>query len=258
MGRGSRRAAPPLVLGVLVMLGALVGHPAGASTPPDGRDVVLTDVGAGWTLVDEGSGAQGGFTRAWRGALGELSIHGFPVSDPPGVATLFEGLRTIDAGLEVVPAPAVTLGVWLVPPGGAVGEFGFNALMFASRAHIFTLTLTLTAGAEVDGPALALELAHRQIDAAGGPPTVDAVPEPRDAEDATLFPLLPDRPPSGYGLARSPMSLAGRDELALDESLVPEVVEFVNDRTRSVVRAWAGDVLTLGIGITEFPYELFA
>jgi hypothetical protein len=203
-------------------------------------------------------GTLGAFTRTWRGTLGELSIHAFPVSTPPGVASLFEGLATTDTGVAVIPEPALAIGAWLVPAGESPGDFGFTGLTFASHSHIFTITLALAGGAAIDGPAFALDLARRQIDAAGGPPEPNAAPDPRDVDDAALFPLLPDRPPPGYGLPPSPMSLAGRDELPLVDGAVPEVVEFLNDRTKNVARVWGREGLTLGIGISEYPYQIFA
>jgi hypothetical protein len=258
MTRGSHRAAPWLALAVLVILLAPIARPVSASSPPEGRDVVLSDVGPEWTLVDEQEGTLGAFTRTWRGPLGELSLHGFPVSTPPGVAALFEGLTTTDAGVDVIPEPGLAIGAWLVPPGGSPGDIGFTGLTFASHAHLFTITLALADGVEFDGPGFALDLAHRQIDRAGGPPEPDTAPDPRDVDDAALFPLLPDRPPPGYGLSPSPMSLAGRDELPLVDGAVPEVVEFFNDRTKNAARVWAGESLTVGIGISEYPYGIFA
>jgi hypothetical protein len=241
-----------------MVLVAPVSRAAGATSPPDGRDVMLSDVGSTWTLTDEREGTLGAYTRTWRGPLGELTIHGFPVSTPPGVASLFEALAATDAGVTVIPEPGLALGAWLVPAGESPGDFGFTGLTFASRSHLFTVTLALARDAPVDGPAFTLELAHRQIDAAGGPPEPDVPPDPRDVDDAELFPLLPDRPPPGYGLPPSPMSLAGRDELPLGDGAVPEVVDFINDRTKNVARVWGREGLIVGIGISEYPYEIFA
>lgn len=257
MGWRSHRSAPRLALGVLVILLAPIARSVGASSPPDVRDVMLADVGPAWTLADEQEGRSDAFTRTWRGPPGELSIHGFAVSTPPGVAALFEGLTATEAGVDVIPEPGLALAAWLVPAGGAPGDSGFTGLVFASHSHIFTITLALAAGAAVDGPGLALDLAHRQIDRAGGPPEPTA-PELRDVDDAELLPLLPDRPPPGYGLSPSPMSLAGADELALTVGAVPEVIEFVNDRTKTVARAWGGEGIVLAIGIREYPYDIFA
>ena len=250
--------APGLTLVVLAVLLVPAGRPVVGAAPLDGRDVVLDDAGPAWSVADEQVGSLGSFTRTWRGPLGELSIHGFPVSTPPGVGALFEGLATTETGFDVVPTPELAMGAWLVPSDGSPGDFGFTALTFASHSHLFTITLALADGADVDGPDLAVELAHRQIDRAGGPPGPDAAPEPRDVDDEALFPLLPARPPPGYGLSPSPMSLAGQDELPLVDGAVPEVVEFFNDRTRNAARVWAGEDLTVGIGISEYPYDIFA
>jgi hypothetical protein len=247
-----------LALGVAVILLACGGPPSiAAAAPVDADAVVLDEIGPDWSVTDEQPGSLGSFTRTWGGPFGQLTITGFPVSDPPGVATMFGGVSGMAAGFDVVPEPSLELGAWLVPPGGAPGDSGFTAMTFASATHLFTIMLVAT-GADLDGPAVVLDLARRQIDAAGGAPVTDAAAPPRQVDDAELLPFLPDEPPPGYGLDTTSMTTWGADQLTLAEGVDPEVAAFLHNRTKNVARVWARESLELGIGINEYPYEIFA
>jgi hypothetical protein len=256
--RAGRRRAAGWVLGIASTLTFVSSAPLVRAAPDDARDVFVRDIGDGWEIVDEQAGSLGSFTRTWAGRSGELSLTGFPVTDPPGVEALFAGLNDLAATFTVVPEPRLTLAAWLVPEGGEPGDLGFTGLTFASTSHLFTITLTADDGTGFDGPAFTLAVAEFQIDAAGGPPLLDDDAEPRLVDDSELLPLLPVAPPARYGLPSTGMTMIGTDQLELTEEVVPEVAEFLNKRTKNVVRVWGREGLTVGIGINEYPYEIFA
>ena len=258
MGRGTLRSVPRLALGAAALALVCGWSPSiAAAAPVDADAVVLDQIGPDWTVTDEQPGSLGSFTRTWDGPFGELTIMGFPVSDPPGVEAMFGGLNGAAVGFDVVPEPRLELAAWLVPPGGAPGDSGFTAVTFASARHLFTIMLVAT-GADLDGPAVVLDLARRQIDAAGGPPLTDAAAPPRQVDDGELLPFLPDEPPPGYGLPAAGMTVWGTDQLELTAEVDPEVGDFLNNRTKNVARVWGREGLTLGVGINEYPYEIFA
>ena len=259
MGRGASRSASLAALGIAVLLvapGVGAVRVSAAALPPADA-VMLTDIGPGWQVREDEPGRSGAHTRTFASADGALlSIIGFPVTRPPGVEVLFRAQVSGDLGLEEIDEPAFRLATWLVDPGTAPGDGGVSALTFASRDHLFTIFLVDTSGR--DGPALVRDLARRQIDAAGGEPTVETPQTPRDVDDAELLRLMPDMAPPGYGIGAAAITLSGADELATEGLAVPEAARFLNDRAKNVVRVWGSSDLVVGVGITEYPYEIFA
>jgi hypothetical protein len=249
-----------VVLAAVVTAG--VSIPGAATALPDASEVMLDDVGGGFELVGDDPGSLGSLTRTWRDGVREVSITGFPVTTPPGVHALFEVLTSTEVGLDVIPEPSLELGAWLVPTGGAPGERGFSALVIAAREHLFSINLVTEIDAELDtgldGPAFVLGLAERQISAAGGQPS-GAPPLPsRSVDDEDLLPYLPEAAPSGYGLGANPLTVAGATALETDSVMSPEAADFLNDRARNVARAWASPELSVAVGITQYPYAIFA
>ena len=159
---------------------------------------------------------------------------------------------------KCAPEPAFELGGWLVAPGGSPGDGGVSLLVVASRQHLFSFLFVQASGVELDGPALLVQLAERQIEAAGGGPVAPAPAAPREVDDAELLAYLPEEPPPGYGLMEASLTLTGENELVTDGLSSPEAADFLNRRSKNVARVWGGDDLTVATGITEFPYEIFA
>ncbi|MGH9135066.1 MAG: hypothetical protein ACRDZZ_14100, partial [Ilumatobacteraceae bacterium] len=152
-------------------------------------------------------------------------------------------------------------GVWFVPAGSRVGDDDFAALAFASRDHVFNFTLFGDGTGTLDAPALVLQLAQRQVDAAGGPPApIDpdhaAV---RDRAENEIVPLLPPQAPPGYDLT-SPATLVGTEDLQGVDGVQAEVADFLNQRSVTATRVWgdgAGELFA-AVSITRFPYDIFA
>ena len=59
---------------------------------------MLSDIGPGWEIVAETAGTLDSLTRTWESADGRLDLHGFPVTDPPGVRTMFSGFASPGTG----------------------------------------------------------------------------------------------------------------------------------------------------------------
>jgi hypothetical protein len=262
VGTGSNRGAS--LCGALAAFAAFVGVLLGATpgtgiaaAPPDVGEVMLADVGDGWQMTSESEGT-GPLSRTFRGPNGELSITGFDVTTPPGVEALFEALTHTSGELEFLPEPALQLAGWLVPPGGSPGDGGVSVIVVASRQHVFVLTLVRSSGSALDGPTVIIELARRQLEAAGGGPVAPAPAAPREVDDAELLAFLPAEPPSGYGLMVASLTLTGENELVTGGLSSPEAADFLKRRSKNVARVWGGDVLRVAVGITEFPYEIFA
>ena len=245
------------VLSALVWIGA----PATASVapPPSGiADVVLDNVGAGFELVRDAPGPTDSLTRVFRNGARELTITGFPVTTPPGPRVLFEALTATDVGLDIVPEPEFELGSWIVAPGGAPGDVGLSAIVVASSDHVFSITLIQPLGDEFDGPSFVFDIARRQIDAAGGQVGPDDTTPPRDVGDEELLQYIPTAPPPGFGLATDSMTVTGADDIEVASAGSPEAAAFLNDRAKNVARVWGGDGVTLGVGVTRYPYDIFA
>jgi hypothetical protein len=244
----------------LVALG-IVGSSSSAAAepePPDIATVLLADVGSGFEPTGDAPGTGGSLTRSYANGARELTISGLPITTPPGPRVLFDAFIATEAGIDTLREPSLELGAWLVPTGGAPGDFGFTAIEVASGGHMFTITLVQPLDDAFDGPAFVLDVAHRQIEAAGGEPGAAAEPGTRQVDDADLLPFLPVNPPPGYGLGASSMTVTGADDLKVDELLANEAVAFLNDRAKNVARVWEGNDLTLGVGMTQYPYDIFA
>ncbi|HSP28523.1 MAG TPA: hypothetical protein VLN74_08240, partial [Ilumatobacteraceae bacterium] len=178
------------------------------------------------------------------------------VTTPPGVARFFEATPPI-GGVQFVDEPALALARWMVSDGASPGDGGVSVLNVASRDHIFTIALFLADGATGDGPAFVLDLARRQVEAAGVPED-GAEPARRSVDDDELLQFLPSQPPLGFGLGTDSLTMSGAEEFDEAGLADPEVVEFVVDRSKNVARVWIGEQLTLGIGVSQYPYDIFA
>jgi hypothetical protein len=241
----------------------LVSVPASAGASSDDEteagDLILTEIGEGWDPVDAQGGPLADHTRTFRSVDGELSIIAISVTTPPGVEVLFRSLTGAEVGLEALPEPSLELAAWLVSPGGgAPGDDRSSVMVVASREHLFTVILNVAEGATLDGPALVLDIARRQIQAAGGPPSQAPALPPREVDDDALLAWLPEEPPPGYGLDPQPLSASGPGGDEIDLVDAGDVSDFLSRRSKVVARVWVSDNLGLGVGITQYPYDIFA
>ena len=235
-----------------------VALPAAASAPPDTGAVLLSDVGPGFTLVDEIPGNLESLTRHFAHEHAELELRIFPVTTPPGPRVMFDFLAPEDVGLASIPEPSLDLAKWAVSEGAQLGDDGSASLIFASRDHLFWFTLVTDGSAASDGPAFVLDLAERQIAAAGGPAP------PRDASrnssrEDELVALLPIEPPPEYGLDSS-ATVTGSDELEGSNEFQSDIADFLNKNSATAARVWIGDFgeLATAVSLTRHPYDIFA
>ena len=180
------------------------------------------------------------------------------VTEPPGVATLFDLFSQADVGLDSLPEPSLDLAAWLVPSGERPGENGSAILVFATRSHLFVFALVSDGSLGIDAAAFVRALADRQIAAAAeGPPPVELPDPDRSDAEAELVTFLPDTP-AGFDLSAA--TVTGTDELAAAEDLDPEVVDFLNNRSHSATRLWTDETggLTGAVSITRYPYDIIA
>ena len=196
---------------VVVVCTIGIGGRGAVLAQADIGDVMLDEVGSGFELTDESVDPSGAFTRTFSGPSGTVQIVGFSVSTPPGTRQLFEASPEVEA-FDFIDEPSFDLARWVVPAGEEVGDSGFSALAFAGRDHFFNIVLLLDESATIDGPAFVLELAGRQLDAAGLPPPAVET-EDSDARHEELSSLMPDAPPTGYELDQGSITLPGVSEL---------------------------------------------
>ena len=129
-------------------------------------------------------------------------------------------------------------------------------LVFASREHLWSATLTSATTGPDDGLAFLLALAARQIDAAGGSPegaVSDDGPTAGEREVAAWLPATP----AGFELG---LTVVGKDELQDVGPVSSEVLDFLDQRSSTAVRVWSsvtGDLVG-AVSITRYPYDIFA
>ena len=181
-----------------------------------------------------------------------------PVTTPPGVRDVFSLFSSAGGGFDSVPEPALDLAGWLVSPGSQVGDNGNTTLVFASRDHVFIFAMFTDEAAGIDAPAFVLDLAGRQVEAAGGPPP--PLNTSRDtSHDDEVTALLPAEPPAEYNLTSS-ATVTGSDELPVDDEVQSEVVDFLNEHSVTATRVWSDDTgdLLAAVSVTRYPYGIFA
>jgi hypothetical protein len=247
-----------LLLGTVVGVMCCVGLPAAASASPDAGEVLLSDVGSGFVLVGEDPGTLGSLTRRFEHERAELELRIFPVTTPPSPRVMFDFLSPEDVGLTSIPEPSLDLAKWAVAEGRQVGADGSASLIFASRDHLFWFTVLTDGSAAIDGPAFVLDLAERQVAAAGGPPAPPDTSRDNSREDE-LVALLPIEPPPGYGLDSS-ATATGSDELEGTDDVQSDVADFLNKNSATAARVWVGDFgeLAGAVSLTRHPYDIFA
>ena len=273
MGTWPRHAVLATISFIVVASSTLGTPPSGAALaqsdePADIREVMLDEIG-GLDLTDETTEQVGTFTRQFTGAAGDLRITGFAVTTPPGAQALFAASPTID-GLEFIEHPSLASARWVVPTGTAPGENGRSVLNFATRDHIFTIVFDAT-DPSFDGPGAVEAVARAQMEKAGPPSDTAAETPATETPDANtpdagtptelearLSAMIPEQPPAGYGLDVAFVRLPGFSRLENDATADSGVVSFLNDRARGFTAAWKGAGLSAGVGISKYPYEIFA
>lgn len=241
-----------------VLFGTVVASVGAQAATPIGK-VLLSDPGAGFTLVSETPGTLDSLTRSYRNDHADLSLQGFPVTDPPGVGALFQVFSGANTDFTPVDEPSLDLATWLVPKGTTLGQ-GSAVLVFAARDHLFTFTIVVDKASSIDPVPFLLALAKRQITAAGGPPTTKdkASTVPTDA-DKKVVALLPTDAPPQFGLTSS-ATVSGDDELKGTDGVQSGVVDFLNQHSATAARVWSDDSghLLGAVSVTKFPYGIFA
>lgn len=250
------------IISLVVVAASTLGlAPSGAALaqsdgPADIEEVMLDHVD-GFDLTDESTSQLGAFTRTFTGADGELRITGFAVPTPPGAQNVFAAAPPFE-GLEFIPHPSIPSARWMVASGTVPGENGLTELYFATRDHIFIAILT-AGDPSFDGPSVVETVAREQA-ARAGPATDTDAEEPVATSDieARLAAMIPEQPPAGYGLDSTTLRLPGFSRLENDATADSGVVAFVNDRAKGFTAAWAGAGLSLGAGVSKYPYDIFA
>lgn len=241
-----------------VLFGTVVASAGAQAATPIG-DVLLSDPGAGFTLVGETPGTLDSLTRHFQNDHARLDLQGFPVTDPPGVGALFQVFAGATTDFTPVNEPSLDLATWLVPKGTTLGQ-GSASLVFAARDHLFIFILVVDEASSIDPVPFVLALATQQIAAAGGPPSTKekASTVPTDADESVVA-LLPTDPPPEFGLT-SAATVAGADELKGTDGVQSGVVDFLNQHSATAARVWSDDAADLlgAVSITKFPYDIFA
>ncbi|MEY2443684.1 MAG: hypothetical protein QOE00_264 [Ilumatobacteraceae bacterium] len=254
--RAVRSAA--IVCGAVLFGSIIVPAAAVRAVAPIG-DVLLSDVGSGFTVTGEKPGALDSLSRSFTSDHASLDLTGYTITDPPGVRTAFQVFSAKSPDFEVVPEPSLDLAVWFVPTGVKLGE-GLTSLIFAAHGHIFMFSLTTDGASNLDTVPFVLALANRQIAAAGGPPpAATAVGGPRTKADDAVVAMLPAEAPAGYGLTTS-VTVTGTDELQRTDEVQRAVVDFLNQHSATAVRVWSDDsgALLAAVSVTKYPYDIFA
>jgi hypothetical protein len=246
------------VCGVILVWSFSSASSGAHATSPVG-DVLLSDAGAGFTLVSEKPGNADSLARTFKSDHANLDLNAIPVSDPPGVRSLFQVLSSANTIFTVVPEPSMALAAWFVPTGSTLGA-GFASLIFASRDYIFVFTLTIDTTSDIDPVSFVRGLADRQLAADGGlAPVETSTGGQPTADDNEVVKLLPAEPPAVYGMTSS-ATVAGDDELRGTEGVQSDVVDFLNRHAPTAARVWSdetGDLLA-AVSVTKYPYDIFA
>ena len=254
------RHAVLATIAVVVVAVSTVGIPttgavsAQSADPADIREVMLDQID-GFELTDEGTVQAGAFTRQFSGSDGVLLISGFAVATPPGAQVLFERLPPL-VGFDYVAHPTIPSAQWMVATDTVLGQ-NVAGLAFATRDHIFTIIFS-AADPSFDAQQLVEAVARRQIEQAGGQATDTATDTGLSDVERRLSAMIPEQPPPGYGLESASLRLPGFAGLENDGVADPGVVSFLNDHAEGLTAAWASSTLSDGVGITQYPYEIFA
>ncbi|HEX2786260.1 MAG TPA: hypothetical protein VHN36_21980, partial [Ilumatobacteraceae bacterium] len=242
-----------------VLFGSVIAPGLAVLAVPPAGDVLLSDVGSGFTVVGEKPGSLDSLTRSFANEHARLDLQGFAITDPPGVRSLFQVFFADNPDFTVSAEPSLELASWFVPTGMTLGD-GFASLIFAARDHIFIFTLTTDGASNLDPVSFVLDLAGRQIAAAGGPPAPATVRGSEQTEaDKAVVAMLPTDAPAGYGLTTS-ATVTGIDELRGTTDVQKEVVDFLHQHASSAARIWSDDTGQLrgAVSVTRYPYDIFA
>ena len=251
--RGSLVAAVGLAVAACLLL-PLAAHAA------DATDILLDDAGPGFQRGPDQQGSLSSVTRTFVHPHGQLQLQAIPVTGGVSTRQLFALLEQAGGGIPgiaTVDVPGLPLARWMGERGVPPERSRLLFVAFAARSAVFSALLTTDDVDALPPVATLLDVATRQIARAGGPP--EGADRPAVPGDPALTPLLPGDPDPRFGLTGS-VTGGGPDELPAGLGISPEVVSFLNRRSRTVVRVWANPAtgVAAAISLTRYPYEVFA
>jgi hypothetical protein len=254
-----RRVRGSLVAAVGLAVAACLLVPPAAHAA-DASDILLDDAGPGFQRGPDQQGSLGSTTRTFVHPHGQLQLQAIPVTGGVSTRQLFALLEQVDVGIPgvaTVDVPGLPLARWMGEEGVPPERSSVLFVAFAARSAVFSALLTTDDVRALPPVATLLDVATRQIARAGGPP--EGADRPAAAADPTLTELLPGDPDPRFGLTGS-VTGGGPDQLPAGLGISPEVVSFLNRRSRTVVRAWTDPTtgLAAAISLTSYPYEVFA
>ena len=233
--------------------------------------MLIEDAGPGFEQAGDQAGREGAVTRTFVHPAGQLVLQYTPLGEDMDAEVFFSFVDQAAfqfPGLVPVDVPGLPLARWSATEGVDVEQAPVVVVMFASRTGIFTALLSSDDVDALPPVATLLEVARRQIERAGGPPD-DAGGPPDDVAPArtherhhrtpSSWRHCPTIPTPGFGLTE-PLTVSGVDEIPDALGIDPEVVSFLDNRSRTAVRAWANPQtgLTAAVSLTEYPYDVFA
>jgi hypothetical protein len=227
-------------------------------------DVLVEDAGPGFEQAGDQVGKGGAVSRTFVHPAGQLILQYTPLGEGMDAAVFFSFTDQAAfqfPGLAPFDVPGLPLARWSASEGIDPERAPVVVVLFASRTAIFTALLRSD---DVDAlppvPTL-LDVARRQIERAGGAPDLADTGSGERAAPAEpeLTATLPTDPAPGFGLTE-PLTVSGVDEIPEAVGIDPQVVSFLNDRSRTAVRAWANPQtgLSAAVSVTEYPYDVFA
>ena len=242
------------------MTGAMLSPVAHATVD---TDVLIEDAGPGFEQAGDETGRGGTASRTFVHPAGQLVVQYTPLAEDMDAAQFFAFMEQADpgfSGLKRVDVPGLPLARWSATEGADPARAPVVIVMFASRTGIFTALLSSDDVDALPPVDTLLDVARKQIERAGGPPdTEGASSAVALTPDPELEALLPQDPDSSFGLTQ-PVTVSGVDEIPDAVGVDPEVVSFLSNRSRTAVRVWANPDtgLSAAVGVTEYPYNVFA
>src|SRR5262245_22971878 len=180
------------------------------------------------------------------------------VSPSVDVHDLFGTMSGRNLGLQPAQISGLPLARWFVSPGATPANTPSAIVIFASQHAIFTAVLVTDGSGRLPAVPTLLAIANRQIERAGGPPAATPPRKATGPQEAAMVKLLPAAPSARFGQTET-TTLSGTDELSPEVGIDTAVIRFLNDRSHTVVRAYATPTgLTAAVGITKYPYGIFA
>jgi hypothetical protein len=229
-------------------------------------DVLIEDAGPGFEQAGDEVGQGGAVSRTFMHPAGQLILQYTPIGQDMDAAVFFSFVDQAAfqfPGLVPVDVPGLPLARWSATEGIPPEQAPVVVVLFASRTGIFTALLSTDDVQALPPVTTLLEVARRQIERSGGAPDAGDAGSGSGGRaappDPDLEATLPDDPAQDFGL-HQPLTVSGVDEIPDAVGIDPEVVSFLNNRSRTAARAWANPQtgLTAAVSVTEYPYDVFA